>query len=793
MADSKYEGLGDEALSNARAIKDSVADIQDSTKKFNTALKAAGITLSDYGDLFRGIQGSASKVADIQERAAKTSKETGNAIQQQAKQLGVVRQLNLEIDKLYERAGNSTGTTKHNLERQARNLSEAKDNAKELADLYGKIAEDSAKLNTKTSFFSQLSAVSAKIPILSKFSTPFDKAAEASRKVTLQNAKTKSTLEAINKLQNVNLTTGAGLTKQKLQQAGLDNLTRGKSSAEAGKILRDYTQTAKVQSQFGAGVKAATSSFGEMGGMLGKAGWIGLLVKAIEFVVELLVGAQQRAVDIAKDLSITVTSAEAIRQDYIAIAGASSNLLVNTKSLVEAQQQFSEYSQAVSFTTGAALENQVFLTKNLNIASKDAADFNELMLATRVDIEGSTDMFARMSKNFGKIYGFSVPTAKLIKAIAGSSKEIQGYFGFSVTRIGEAVLRMSKFGVELQDALNISKALLDFESSIGNELELELLTGKELNLEKARALTLTGQMDKAASEVLSQMQNLTEEQRKNPLIMESMAKVSGLSADQLNRAFIVQKKLSKEARVYYEELQRTGKQKEANYLVDLLGETATKEQMKKTLTVQEAFGAALEKAKDQFSGLVNSGALNMLVDVIVDFAKTMKDWGFGKEAAEKRTNEQAKAAKKTLGTNLNEVQKSTLAKLQYQAGGEDTSPWYKSMEMKTLGENKERARREGKLLSDIQRTVEMEAQQKLQQLAEGKLKLDTKEEKTIPVKDFTIRPLGKDTITMAGGTKLGGNVENLLTELITAVKQGNNIYLGTNKVSEALGMNLHTV
>jgi hypothetical protein len=64
MADNRYEGLGDEALSNARAIKDSVADIQDSTRRFNTALRTAGVTLADYGDLFRGIQGSANKVAE---------------------------------------------------------------------------------------------------------------------------------------------------------------------------------------------------------------------------------------------------------------------------------------------------------------------------------------------------------------------------------------------------------------------------------------------------------------------------------------------------------------------------------------------------------------------------------------------------------------------------------------------------------------------------------------------------------------------------------------------------------
>lgn len=68
-----------------------------------------------------------------------------------------------------------------------------------------------------------------------------------------------------------------------------------------------------------------------------------------------------------------------------------------------------------------------------------------------------------------------------------------------------------------------------------------------------------------------------------------------------------------------------------------------------------------------------------------------------------------------------------------------------------------------------------------------------KVKKEIPVKDFVLKPLNEDTITMAGGTKLGGNVEVLLQELIVAVKQGQNIYIGPNKLNEAIGLNLHSV
>jgi hypothetical protein len=59
----------------------------------------------------------------------------------------------------------------------------------------------------------------------------------------------------------------------------------------------------------------------------------------------------------------------------------------------------------------------------------------------------------------------------------------------------------------------------------------------------------------------------------------------------------------------------------------------------------------------------------------------------------------------------------------------------------------------------------------------------------ITANDFTIKTNPADTITMAGGTKLGGNVEALLQELIGIVKNGGNVYLDGSKVGEVLVLN----
>ena len=56
----------------------------------------------------------------------------------------------------------------------------------------------------------------------------------------------------------------------------------------------------------------------------------------------------------------------------------------------------------------------------------------------------------------------------------------------------------------------------------------------------------------------------------------------------------------------------------------------------------------------------------------------------------------------------------------------------------------------------------------------------------VPVSDFVIKPLEKDTISMAGGTKLGGNVEALLETLIQEVRKGGDVVMDGRKVGSTL-------
>ena len=97
--------------------------------------------------------------------------------------------------------------------------------------------------------------------------------------------------------------------------------------------------------------------------------------------------------------------------------------------------------------------------------------------------------------------------------------------------------------MNLQQVENIANSILDFESSIQNELEAELLLGKQINLEKAREAALNNDLATLASEVAKQAGTAAEFGEMNRIQQDALAKSVGMSRDDLAQTLFVQEQL----------------------------------------------------------------------------------------------------------------------------------------------------------------------------------------------------------------------------------------------------------
>ena len=129
----------------------------------------------------------------------------------------------------------------------------------------------------------------------------------------------------------------------------------------------------------------------------------------------------------------------------------------------------------------------------------------------------------------------NVNPVAVMRDIADSSETIAKFTGITPENIAEAAIQARKLGLSLTDTAKISEGLLDFQSSLTAEIEASVMTGKQLNLQKARELALTGDLSGMMDNVLEQVGGEAEFNKLNVLQRQSLAKALGVEVAEMEK------------------------------------------------------------------------------------------------------------------------------------------------------------------------------------------------------------------------------------------------------------------
>jgi hypothetical protein len=659
-----FNSFSDESAKNIESIRSSMLSIQDSARVFDKALKNAGNRTADYRKEFNRILISSRAFNETQEKAKTSSKGIADALKQQNIQFSVIKNLNNQIDTLYLKASKSTGSTKYNLERQANALSAARDNAVELSKEYGNLAEDSSKLDKSTAFFSGLSNIAKDIPGLRQLSGPFEAAAKASREAVLSNVKLSGLKEDM-------LRTGKGLTAQKIKELGLEKEAAGLTGSTAAKKLRDAGVTVTPQSQLVAGLQGGiTSAVSSIKDIFSSGGWIGLLIKGIQMLVDVMFEADKQITDISKNFIISKEQAAQVRDRFDEIAKSAGRFTL----LQEGNQILRKEEIESNFKINELLGTKINLTKDQGIEGikllNQFANISKFLNLSNEEQQGLLDISAATGEEIDDIQLSILGTVKLrgyeSKLLLNESKILKDILKLSNANkltikggaegLANAAFAAAKLGSNLKTVEKVSESLLQFEDSITSEIQAELLLGKEFNFEIARSAALFGDLETVANEVNKQIGSAAEFSKMNVIQQSALAKTFGLQRDELADILVQHENLNKLKDVYnirakdeIENLKTNGKISEAVYnsIKQNKGTTSdyfkvlqevipNQQQLIKDLgeqsflalrnqSAQDKFNEALERAKETFSTFVTGNYLDRLADLIVKLIKTFGD------------------------------------------------------------------------------------------------------------------------------------------------------------------------
>ena len=147
--------------------------------------------------------------------------------------------------------------------------------------------------------------------------------------------------------------------------------------------------------------------------------------------------------------------------------------------------------------------------------------------------------------------GIRLEQKKVLEATGKTQGQISAQLGGDPARIAASVSKAMELGMTLEGVAAAGKTMLNFEQSISAELEAELLTGKQLNLEKARLAALTGDYETLTEEINENVGDFGDFSKMNVLQQEALAKSVGMTSDQLSNQLMKKadlKAMAQEAR-----------------------------------------------------------------------------------------------------------------------------------------------------------------------------------------------------------------------------------------------------
>lgn len=551
-------------------------------------------------------------------------------------------------------------------------------------------------------FFSGLSTAFNKYGgILGKLASPVEKAEKAARKealsrfkqnqIELEKPKVKAELTALG--QNIR---GTGITKEVAAKYGLLDdkgkpLYGGKAAKKARELAASIGDPGPTMSKAQIGLRSLNAGFKALGGTIraafGPVMLITGLIEVIKFFIDAMFKADKQVTAMAKSFNVTKDSAREARDRFFQLSDSADKFTIIQKGnlllqedLVNANLKINELlgtSVDLSYQLGEEGANLVTqfanASKFLGLSEEEQKGLLKLYVTSGKEIDDIKISTLGIAKSFKLQTGILIDERKVLRDVLTTSNAVKLSIQGGSTALVQAVINAQLLGTTLDRLEKTADTVLQFESSIKDELGAELLLGKNLNLERLRYASLINDTVTVTEEVNRLVRENGAVIGQNRIIAQSFAKVLGIgreefadmvaSQDTLNKLKDRYNTLGKEtAKNLYE----SGKIDKATYdqlmnnkgaasdyyrvlsqvtggldnMNNLLGEQALKSL--ESQDIQSKFNDALLKLQEVFTRLVDGGFLDKIIDGIIGFASFFSDGNLKEEyQAAKRANPQA--------------------------------------------------------------------------------------------------------------------------------------------------------
>lgn len=262
-------------------------------------------------------------------------------------------------------------------------------------------------------------------------------------------------------------------------------------------------------------------------------GLLGGLVGIFKGIVDLVLGLDQGLTNFARNVGMSKDRAKGVKEEFRAIAKASDNIVINETRLMESQAELTKALGVRSRFSDSILENNVKLKEIAGLELDTRKAIAQTSIITGKNAEKLTKSILSQSKAFE----FETGVAFEFRDVLNQASKQAGVLGLIFTKndkqLTNMLMRTKAMGYELKQLDGLASSFLDFEGSISKEMEAQVLTGKELNLTRAREAALNNDLVTLAKEINTQVGSADQYLKMNRIQQEAIAESVGMTRDGL--------------------------------------------------------------------------------------------------------------------------------------------------------------------------------------------------------------------------------------------------------------------
>lgn len=239
----------------------------------------------------------------------------------------------------------------------------------------------------------------------------------------------------------------------------------------------------------------------------------------------------------ARSMNMTYEQSLNFRNNLTAVAGVTKTQLLESITAV-----------GDALGSNAALNDKDVATftrlrELAGLTNEELMGAQKLSLANGRSLESNVNTITKTVSQLNKQSGIYLNEKTVLKDINNLSAATTLSLGKNPKELAKAVSTAKALGMEMSKLEGISESLLNFESSIENELSAELLTGQNINLERARLLALNNDVAGVAEEINKQIGSSADYTKMNRIQQEALAKAVGMNREELAQTLFTQEQL----------------------------------------------------------------------------------------------------------------------------------------------------------------------------------------------------------------------------------------------------------